>query len=210
MRPFLNVIRDALDILLPRSERRKRAEALDARAVPVHPKTFGTPPIATILDYKNTRVQDLIRSAKYDASGAAAEVLAEILGEYLQEEVAHARLFWARDICIVPIPLHPARKTQRGYNQIERVLAKLPRDLRGLVRTDILSRVRDTKTQTELSKEERVRNVAGAFCAREADLARAYIFLIDDVATTGATLSEAARTLKNAGAEVYALALARA
>lgn len=211
MRRFTSVAHSILDILLPRSARRKRAESLSARDIQIQPKSLeGAPPIACLLDYRQRNVADLIRAAKYDSSGGAAQILADILGEYLREEIAHAKLFWARDIYIAPIPLHPSRERERGFNQVEKILGKLPEDVRGHVRTNLISRTRDTKTQTLLSKEERARNVARAFRAEGKNLAHAYILLVDDVATTGSTLRSAGSALSEAGAEIALIALARA
>jgi ComF family protein len=100
---------------------------------------------------------------------------------------------------IVPLPLHPARLAERGFNQaaeIARVLSRLsgiPMDARRA------RRVRDTAAQTMLPWRERATNVRGAF-ACDADLGGLNIAVVDDVMTTGATLDEFARTLKNSGA----------
>ena len=111
---------------------------------------------------------------------------------------------------IVPLPLHPARLRQRGFNQtvlLARPLAaarKMKLDLR------LLERRLDTPPQAEQSPTKRQRNVRGAFHCT-ADLSGRRILLIDDVMTSGATLDEAARTLKLHGAvRVDALVLARA
>ena len=121
----------------------------------------------------------------------------------------------AADPVLVPIPLAPRRLRQRGYNQSEWLALALGRRWRLPVACDLLSRVRETATQTALTPETRLANVAGAFQVRSAECGvrgerqRAHpalrtphpaLVLVDDVFTTGATLAEAARALEQAGA----------
>jgi len=110
---------------------------------------------------------------------------------------------------LVPIPLSASRERSRGYNQSARLAAGL-RNRRGkAVRTDLLVRTRDTRTQTQLTPEEREANLRGAFAARAP--IGGDVILVDDVFTTGATLAAAARGLIRAGASrVTAVTFARA
>lgn len=120
---------------------------------------------------------------------------------------------------IVPIPLHRSRHRQRGFNQAEQLAAGLVRALRRQrdtavpqVEKSCLRRRRATPPQTGLSASARRENLRGAFQVIEPDQVQGRgIVLIDDVMTTGATLSECARVLKRAGAvQVLGLTLARA
>ena len=120
---------------------------------------------------------------------------------------------------IVPVPLHPSRQRERGFNQAELLAAGLVRGLRGryrkpplLVAAGYLRRWRATPPQTGLRRAARGENLRGAFEVVEPERVRERpVVLIDDVMTTGATLSACARTLKRAGAEpVIGLTLARA
>ena len=109
----------------------------------------------------------------------------------------------------VPVPLHWSRRLARGYNQ-SLVLAKKLKRLSAKINTDLV-RIRRTKSQpTMASPAARARNVAGAFAVRyRHKLAGRKICLVDDIKTTGATLNECAKTLKEAGAsKVFALVLA--
>jgi ComF family protein len=112
-------------------------------------------------------------------------------------------------VCLIPVPLGGRRLRTRGYNQSERIAAALAALVGRPVRTDLLARRRETRTQTALTPEARQANVAGAFEARPAGgLA---CVLVDDVFTTGATLAEAAAALRRAGADrVEAVTFARA
>jgi ComF family protein len=116
--------------------------------------------------------------------------------------------------CAVPVPLHPWRRLERGFNQS----ADLARALDVPV-VHALWRTRRTLPQTGLSRANRRRNVRGAFAvsplpgrrARDRQIAGQVVLLVDDVRTTGATLEACARALKRAGAaEVRALTVARA
>jgi ComF family protein len=99
---------------------------------------------------------------------------------------------------LIPVPLGARRARERGYNQSERIAAALGRRLGLPVRTDLLRRTRETRTQTALTPEARRANLAGAFAGEDArGLA---LVLVDDVFTTGATLVAAAETLRAAGA----------
>jgi len=112
---------------------------------------------------------------------------------------------------LVPIPLHPVRERERGYNQATLLAEALGTQISLPVDKTMLVRIRDTPPQVGLGFQERQKNVAGAFQARhEVDDGRHYL-LIDDVLTTGATLSAAAAALHGAGAlSVSGYCLARA
>jgi ComF family protein len=206
-----------IDAVLPPKERTVRAKTLSLERIPLTPTVhdlLGTRIIA-LMDYQRQEVQDLIQSLKYDGGKAAAHLCAAALAEYLREELSNEKLFSQKRTLLVPVPLHASRFRARGYNQIDLVLTLLPQEFRdGTVASlapDILVRSRATAQQTRLPRSERLSNVAGAFAlADDADNKHARIFLIDDVATTGATLVNAAHPLRRTGAEVTLIALARA
>ncbi len=109
---------------------------------------------------------------------------------------------------VVPVPLHPRRLRARGFNPALVVAREVARSAGAPLAATALERVRDTPSQTGLDAAARRRNVRGALRARVAVPAR--VWLTDDVITTGATLREAARALRRAGAEsVVAVCAAR-
>lgn len=132
--------------------------------------------------------------------------LGHLLGEAYRfhEEVQQCRL-------VVPVPLHRARKRERGFNQAEALAAGVARSLGLPLNSGILHRIRPTPPQTGLSYSARRRNVQGAFEVRGRSLRGQSVLLVDDVMTTGATAHACAMRLKQAGAEkVLVLTLARA
>ena len=112
---------------------------------------------------------------------------------------------------LVPVPLHSSREREREFNQAER-LAKALSQATGIpLKSKLLCRTQETETQTRLAREERARNVRGAFRLNQlVDLSSQRLVLIDDVLTTGATTNACARELRAAGAqEVVVWTLAR-
>jgi ComF family protein len=139
---------------------------------------------------------------KFAADLAAGRVLAALWQRELKAD---------RPQLVVPMPLHPSRLRQRGYNQALELARPLARALHAPVRHDLLLRTRSTKAQTELGAIARRRNVRGAFAAKPGVAWPGHVALLDDVMTTGATLAECARVLRRAGVrriDVWALARA--
>lgn len=166
------------------------AELLRVRA----PYTFDGP------------IRAAIHRAKYSGEHARARELGRLLATFATGEFESA-LRPAR--LVVPVPLHPARRRERGYNQAELLAAPVAEAL-GLVLAHSLVRQRVTPSQAGSNREARQRNVMEAFRWTGPALEGAVVLVVDDVVTTGATLAEVARTLAAAGATgVIGLALAR-
>ncbi|TAJ19280.1 MAG: ComF family protein [Dehalococcoidia bacterium] len=116
---------------------------------------------------------------------------------------------WAIE-AVVPVPLARGRRRSRGYNQAEVAAAEVAGCLGVPVQKRWLRRTRETPPQASLTADARSRNLRGAFEVRLPDSAPRRVLVVDDVTTTGATLEEAARAFRAAGArQVYALAIAR-
>lgn len=112
---------------------------------------------------------------------------------------------------IVPVPIHRGRFRERGFNPTYRLALEMSRDQGVRLETQILLRVRNTLPQTGLDARTRMSNVAGAFSCQAENLSpHDRVWLVDDVITTGATLVNAARALRLAGArDIVGVCLAR-
>jgi ComF family protein len=134
-----------------------------------------------------------IRAAKYRGRPDAVPVVARLLAEHLPDELRADP-----PGLVVPVPLHPRRVAERGVD-LPRVIARAVARSLGVPAGRALRRTRYTSSQAGLDDRGRRRNVRGAFVARRS-LEGCDVLLIDDVMTTGATLSEAARVAQRAGA----------
>jgi ComF family protein len=149
-------------------------------------------------------IRQAIHQLKYQNLRALAQPLARLLSDYLTLNPVPADV-------LIPVPLHPKRQRERGYNQSE----LLARELEGMVQLplagDCLLRQRNTPPQARTtSVEERKRNIANAFTCPDNKIRNLRVLLIDDVSTSGATLDAAAEALKTGGASsVWGLTLAR-
>ena len=159
--------------------------------------------------YKDKVIRECIHSFKYQRVRPIADVFAGLIAEYL----SYYRISLPSDAVVIPIPLYSSRRRVRGFNQSEliaRYFVEKFGEQHLYFEKNALIRVKKTTPQIDLSHEERRRNVEGVF--RVVDFARirnATVILVDDVATTGATLEEAARVLSEAGAKrVWAITVA--
>jgi ComF family protein len=166
---------------------------------------LAPPPLARVqcpLHY-SFPVDRLVPRFKFHGDLAAGELLATLAAWALDPD--------DRPAALVPVPLHPARLRQRGYDQALEVARAFARHGGPPVRADALRRVRPTAAQTTLDAAARRANLGGAFALRPGAALPAHVALVDDVMTTGATLHECARVLLAAGvARVDAWCLARA
>jgi len=148
----------------------------------------------------------LVQRLKYGGQRFPAYLAGAMIGE----AVADAPFAEAVD-ALVPVPLARGRRAERGFNQAALLAIEAARVLRRPVRERWLVRTRPTLPQAGLSRRARLRNLAGCFEARGGAMRGATVLLVDDVLTTGATLSEAARACRRGGARaVHAAAFARA
>lgn len=177
----------------------KDRNAGDSNPEPQHPFTqviaaarYGTPSRELVLDLKFGHNLRLSRA------------LGDLMARRLEEELDILTVD-----ALVPVPLHPKRLRQRGYNQSELLARAIGKALALPVRPAWLRRVRNTHAQSLLSREERLSNPVGAFLATPG-LEGARVALVDDVLTTGATAAACAQALRQAGAaRVYVVTFAR-
>ena len=157
------------------------------------------------------RSRGMVRKLVHEFKYGRHRHLRHPLAAWLAEAMNDPRLAGRRFDLIVPVPLHPARQRERGFNQAE-LLAELLGNRTAIPLRPILERIRYTKTQTAYDRAERMENLQDAFRLRKKEDVRGLrLLLIDDVLTTGSTLSECARVLKEGGAiSVHAATAARA
>ena len=157
------------------------------------------------------RARGIVRKLVHDFKYGKQMHLRHLIARWLQAAFEDARIHDRPFDVIVPVPLHPARERERGFNQAALLAELRGREMSVPVRA-ALERVRHTTTQTAFDRAERMKNLHNAFRLRKnVDVRHLRVLLIDDVLTTGSTLSECARILKRAGAtSIYAATAARA
>lgn len=138
-------------------------------------------------------VRPAIHAFKYEGFFAVAEPLASLL--------TAAWPVWPTPIeLVIPVPLHPERERERGYNQATLLVEHLCDQLALTMTATAMQRTRHTRPQVGLDRDERVENVRDAFAADADQINGKHLLLVDDVTTTGATMAAAARALLSAGA----------
>jgi ComF family protein len=148
-------------------------------------------------------LRQAIHRFKYERLASLAEPFGAMLADYWT--AAHLTADW-----LIPVPLHPARERDRGYNQSELLARHVARRVAVALSSTGLRRTRATAVQMTLSAAERRQNVAGAFDCSEPRVKGKRVVIIDDVGTTGATLDACAQAVLQAGAtSVMGLTLAR-
>lgn len=201
MYPFVTAFFDALFPLSPHAKCVRDTE-FPALAALCAPRTYGD--VTALASYRALPVHAFIHEAKFHHSGRAIALLGKLLGEYVKKSRR-------ADIHIVPIPLARERLRERGYNQALEIATAAHSCAPHIhIHDTLLHKIQNTPSQTSLSRTERLKNLDNVFVTSEHTLSHdTRLILFDDIVTTGATLAEAARTLKAAGfTHVHQLALA--
>lgn len=167
------------------------------------PIAYTDPPTIALFPFRRKEVRAAVHEAKYHESRRAFAYLGQALKDYL----ADLDTLEERETVLVPLPLGRARMRERGFNQVEHVL----KEAGSLPIEHALTRVKETRSQTSLSKAERQENMRGAFAAHGPIDPQTQYVLVDDVITTGATLQAAIDAMRSAGARhLLPIALAHA
>ena len=170
--------------------------------------------IFPLFDYRHPSIKKSIWLLKYKGKKCLANIFAEVLYGWIQEELSD--LVIMENFCdpiLLPIPLAPKRKCERGFNQAELICQKLMKldslylrhgvDVNFGFEKNVLVKLKDTKHQAQIeNRSERLKNIVSSFSIKNPEKIKGRnIILIDDVTTTGATLNEARKVLKQAGAK---------
>ena len=157
-------------------------------------------------NYDNQVLRKAVRLLKYHGIYLMAEPLSELLDREIRPKL---RLF--ENTFLIPIPLHESKRISRGYNQSELLAKSFSEKIELHLLADVLTKSKPTPSQISLTKKERTENIKNSFSVINPEkISGKTIILIDDIMTTGATISEAAKTLKNSGAKkVIGLVVAR-
>ncbi len=153
-------------------------------------------------------LKDWIWQLKYHKEGIWGNYFGRILGQHIS---SHQRFEKEQPRIVCPVPLHFIHRFARGFNQAKEIGNGLAKGI-GCDCVDLLKRHRKTKKQATLRNlKERKENVRGAFKSRGANVTGSSIYLVDDVKTTGATINECAKILRQMGAmKIYAVVVATA
>lgn len=169
--------------------------------------------IYTVFDYRDEKVKKVVWELKYSGRRSLAKYLGEIIAEHIAQELSELEgLENFSNPILIPIPLSRKRYKERGYNQAEllaRAISKSNLQLKSL--NNVLIKTRETEHQARIKdREARLKNLVGTFGVKNAEKIKGRnLILVDDVTTTGATLSEARKILRNSGAnKVIAFTLA--
>lgn len=163
--------------------------------------------IISILDYRNFLIKEGIWELKYRGNKKIARLFSEIIYDYILDEISGLELFenFEKPI-LLPAPMSKLRKKEKGFNQTELLadaLAILDNEQNFTVEKKVLIKIKETETQTSRqSKKERLKNLKNVFrVVNQNVIKNRNIILIDDVVTTGATISEIKSELKKNGAK---------
>jgi ComF family protein len=155
-------------------------------------------------------LRELVHLLKYNGVRPAAGVLGRMLAETF---VSLEPSFEQHEVLLIPVPLYKGKRRSRGFNQAEMIVRAAWKVYPGRLRltTDLLLRTRDTHSQIGLTSHQRRENMRGAFAVpRAAEVTGREVLLVDDVYTTGTTVSECAKVLRRAGAaRVWVATVAR-
>ena len=208
----MNLIEHILRMVFPPRETQTLidAERLETIGTQVTPTTLtcNGQDIHALLPYREPSVRALIVEAKFHEHTHAHTLLGNLLAEYIHELIEEM-VFDPKHVIVVPIPLSTTRLRTRGYNQTQKIVSVAVRALPSVEIGHALVRTRDTVPQMTLSRAKRLRNLEGAFSVKAPLAPDSLYVLVDDVTTTGTTLSVAASVLREHGAQhLHLLALA--
>ncbi len=176
-------------------------------------KTNSVDQLLIMADYKNNLVEKTLKFYKYKFISDLERPLSVLMKKYLKWLTLDKKFnIFESNPLLIPVPLHPRRLNWRGFNQSELLAKNIADTFQMEMAVDIIERMGNAVPQAEIKeREERLKNLSGIFRIKNKEkIIGRNILLIDDVCTTGATLNECAKVLKQGGAsKVVALVVAR-
>ncbi len=193
------------DFLVPENTKIQKLLAMDLwvmkQLLPTSPVNIKD--VLVLFNYNNQVVKFIVKSIKYKNSSSLRKRIATYFQEEIVEMSEDITLFEGAPPILVPMPMSKKEKRARGFNQCEEICLEIGK----LAPTEInisyqaLKKVRETKRQTILDRTERILNVKNSMVADSQLVQNKTIIVLDDVYTTGASMEEARRALKLAGAK---------
>lgn len=168
--------------------------------------------LGSLAPYENPLLRKMIMKMKFRRIDSVGVFLGKLLAEYAKNLNPQPEVMKDRNALIIPIPLSKERFRKRGFNQAAVIAHSFSKIIELPVLETVLARIKHTDPQSKTeNKKTRLENVQGAFMVTDQKMIQGKkIILIDDVSTTGATLTSAARTLKDSGvSEIIAFVVAR-
>jgi len=163
--------------------------------------------------YHDQLLKKLIKKYKYslikELTTPLSQVMIDFLSDFLTDESSKKlKILDFRHTVIIPVPLHKRRIAWRGFNQSEELASLVAQKFSIEHNNHQLIRSKNTSSQTRFDRQTRIKNIGNAFAWNGPKLEKKYVILIDDVITTGTTLNECAKILRQNGAkEVWGLVL---
>lgn len=160
--------------------------------------------------YSSLKYENIVREKIIAYKFGEAAYLYRTFVKIIIKNAKIYRFLQSYDI-IIPVPMYKTKKNVRGYNQSELIAKEIAKTLNIKFRNNILTKIKNTKVQSTLSKNKRQENVRNVFeIINKEEIRNKKVILIDDIYTTGSTVNECARVLKKAGAkEIFVVTIAK-
>lgn len=184
--------------------------AVPVYAAPSQRRLLFCSTVLIAVNYHHPLTKRAITKAKYRPyASTLLPLLSSLVIKYLYQFPRYYTYLFQENFVLIPIPLSRHKYARRGFNQAQYIAAALSQEFNIPINTNVLIKTKHTLSQTNIPYKQRKTNVKNTFSVLETRSPK-NIILVDDVVTTGATLSEAAKTLKRAGAQnVWAIVLAK-
>lgn len=166
-------------------------EQMEFTTVKINRTVEGKPVYCAGIYSKN--LQKLIRGLKYHKQKDLAFYLAKFMAEYFE------KISLGKEFEVVPVPIYPKREKQRKYNHMNITGEEFCRITKNTLNTELIKRIKDTRPQYKLKRQERIENLKNAFKVDKQHYNGTPVLLIDDICTTGSTFEEMVKELEKNG-----------